>query len=80
VQAHGYLVLAAALQSQMAARAYRHRDDDYADELALVFALPVHDYLVRVAREGAVPRRAAVLPVLQYGHAAVSYCGAQVIF
>jgi hypothetical protein len=77
---HGYPVLAAALQSQMAARAYRHRDDDYADESAPVFVLWVHDYLVRVAREVVVPLDAAVLPAQQYGHAAVNCCGAQVIF
>jgi hypothetical protein len=79
VPVHGYPVLAAALQSQMAARAYRHRDDDYADGTALVYVVQVRDSLVRVAREVAVPRRAVVLLAQQYDHAAVNCCGAQVI-
>jgi hypothetical protein len=80
VLVHGYPVLVAALQSQMAARAYRHRGDDYADAPVLVFVVQVRDSLVRVAREVAVPRRAAVLPAQQCGHAAMNCCGAQVLF
>jgi hypothetical protein len=79
VQVLGYPVLAAALRLQMAARAYHHRGDGYADAPVLVFALSVHDCLVRVAHAVVAPLRAAVLPAQQYGHAAVSCCGAQVI-
>jgi hypothetical protein len=79
VQVHGYPVLVAALRELMTAHANHHRDGDYADEPVLVCVLLVR--LVRdvVAHEVVVPRHAAVLPAQQYGHAAVSCCGAQVI-
>jgi hypothetical protein len=79
-QGHDYPALAAVLPSQRAARAYRHRDDDYADAPVLVFVLQARDYRMRAARAVVVPQRAAVLPAQQYDHAAVNYCGAQVIF
>jgi hypothetical protein len=75
-----YPALAAVLQLQRAAHANRHRDDDCADVLVLFYVLQVSDYLVRVARAVAVPRRAVVLLAQQYDHAAVNYCGAQGIF
>jgi hypothetical protein len=64
----------------MAARANHRRDDDYADAPVLVCALQVHGYLVRVVHELVAPLRAVVLQAQLYGHAAVSYCGVQVIY
>jgi hypothetical protein len=72
VQVRGYRVLVVLL-GLMTAHAKHHRDDDYAGELTLVFALQV-----RVALELVAPQHAAVLPAQHYGHAAASYCGAQV--